>query len=359
MTPTVLNLDWNPRLPRDMGRGIGIAGAGAIVAGAHLPAYRKAGFNVVGITNRTRSSAESLAEQFDIPNVYDDLDAMLANDAIEIVDIAVSPWAQFDLAVAAAQAGRHLLCQKPLHEELADARRLVDTVAATGVKLAVNQQLRWDGRMRAVRQLLDEGWIGAPTLGTINVHIHNPWDLLFMQTGKYQELMYHSIHYYDTIRYLFGEPARVFCSTGSEPPRGQGTETRSTTVFEYDSGPTVLVHCSTDNPTGKPLVTFRFEGADGVVSGDYDLFTGGGGNPETLSIYSSRLEPDHATTVTIPERRVPDAFVGPMASLMCAIEDDTEPDPSGADNLNTLRLVHAAYRSAAEHRVVEPDELTF
>ena len=64
--------------------------------------------------------------------------------------------------------------------------------------------------------------------------------------------MYHSIHYFDIIRYLFGEPARLFCSTGSEPPRSRGTETRSTTVLEYDSGPTVLVHCSTDNPTATP-----------------------------------------------------------------------------------------------------------
>ena len=352
MTPQELNLDWNPPLPRNMDRGIGIVGAGAIVA-----AYRKAGFNVAGITNRTRSRAEDLATEFDIPNVYDGLDAMLADDAIEIVDIAVAPWTQYDLAVTAARAGRHLLCQKPMHEELAEAQSLVDAIAATGVKLAVNQQLRWDGRMRAVRQLLDEGWIGSPTLGTINVHTNNPWDLVFLQESKYQELMYHSIHYLDTIRYLFGEPDRLFCSTGSEPPRGQGTETRSTTVLEYDSGPTVLVHCSTDNPTEEPLVTFRFEGSAGVVSGDYDLFTGGGGNPETLSIYSKKLGANPATTVTIPERRVPDAFIGPMASLMCAVEDDTDPDPSGEDNLGTLRLVHAAYLSAAEHRVVEPAEL--
>jgi predicted dehydrogenase len=352
-----LNLEWKPPVPRDLDRGIGIVGAGAIVAGAHLPAYRKAGFNVLGITNRTRSRAEALAAEFAIPHVYDDLDAMLANDAIEIIDIAVAPWTQYDLAVSAAQAGRHLLCQKPMHEELAEARSLVAAIAATGVKLAVNQQLRWDGRMRAVRQLLDEGWIGRPTLGTISVHINNPWNLPFLQESKYQELMYHSIHYFDTIRYLFGEPDRLFCSTGSEPPRGQGTETRSTSVLEYDGGPTVLVHCSTDNPTATPAVTFRFEGSEGLVSGDYDLFTGGGGNPETLSIYSTKLGAEPATTVTIPERRVPDAFIGPMASLMCAIEDDTDPDPSGQDNLGTLRLVHAAYLSAAEHRVVAPSEL--
>jgi predicted dehydrogenase len=57
--------------------------------------------------------------------------------------------------------------------------------------------------------------------------------------------------------------------------------------------------------------------------------------------------------VFIPERRVPDAFIGPMASLMCSIEDDGTPDPSAEDNLNTIRLLHAIYESAREHQVIE------
>lgn len=353
LTQKDLDLNWKPRLPRNLQRGIGIVGAGEIVAGAHLPAYKLAGFNVLGIANRTRDRAEKLAQQFNIPNVYNNLDEMLTNDAIEIVDIAVAPWVQYDLAVSAARAGKHLLCQKPLHEELHDAHRLVDIVTEQGVKLAVNQQLRWDGRVRAVHQILREGWIGFPTMGTINVFIHNPWNLVFMQSSKYQEIMYHSIHYLDTIRYLFGEPDRLFCSTGSKPSRGRGAETRSTTVLDYTGGQTVLVHCSTDNLTDKPLASFRFEGSDGVVTGEFDLFTGGGGNPELLSIYSRKLDPSPSTTISIPERRVPHAFVGPMASLMCAIEDNADPDPSGMDNLGTLRLVHAAYTSAAEHRVID------
>ena len=354
MTSKELNLEWNPRLPRDLNAGIGIVGAGAIVAGAHLPAYRLAGFNVVGITNRTRSRAEELAREFDIPNVYANLEDMLADDNISIIDIAVSPWAQFDLAVMAAEAGRHILCQKPLHEELDDARRLVQAIGSTGVKIAVNQQLRWDARMRATRQILDEGWLGKPTVATVNVSIFNPWDLEFLADSKYQEIMYHSIHYFDTMRFLFGEPDRVFCSTGTRQGTDSSKESRSTTVLEYAAGNTVLVHSSTDNPTGKNFAQFRFEGTDGVITGDYDLFTGGAeGNPEKLSVWSRHLPSSDWVEVFIPERRVPDAFIGPMASLMCSVEDDATPDPSAEDNLNTIRLLHAIHESARGHQVVE------
>jgi len=354
LPPKNLDLDWKPRLPEDLNAGIGIVGAGAIVAGAHLPAYRMAGFNVVGITNRTRSRAEDLARKFDIPKVYDDLEDMLADERISIIDIAASPWAQFDLAVMAADAGRHILCQKPLHEELADAHRLVAAIDSSGVKVAVNQQLRWDARMRASRQIIDEGWLGTPTITTVYVSILNPWDLEFLAESRYQEIMYHSIHYFDTMRFLFGEPDRVYCSTGAPPGSDSTKETRSTTALEYDAGHTVLVHSSTDNPSGKNFARFRFEGTDGVISGDYDLFTGDvEGNPETLSLWSSHLPTKEWTEVFIPERRVPDAFIGPMASLMCAVEDDGTPDPSAEDNLNTIRLLHAIYESAREHQVVE------
>ena len=69
------------------------------------------------------------------------------------------------------------------------------------------------------------------------------------------------------------------------------------------------------------------------------------GSPETLSVWSSHLRSSEWVEVFIPERRVPDAFIGPMASLMCSAEDDGEPDPSAADNLNTIRLLHAIHQA--------------
>ncbi len=70
-------LDYQPKMPRRMDRGIGIVGAGGIVNYAHLPAYKKAGFKVVGITDKNHEQAERTAKQHGIPKVYATVDELL------------------------------------------------------------------------------------------------------------------------------------------------------------------------------------------------------------------------------------------------------------------------------------------
>ena len=93
-----ISLEYKPKLGTKTDYGIGIVGAGSIVEAAHLPAYRKAAFSVVGICDINADKARRLAERFGIPRVYNDLAEMLADPRVEIVDIAVPPWAQPTIA---------------------------------------------------------------------------------------------------------------------------------------------------------------------------------------------------------------------------------------------------------------------
>ena len=81
------------------------------------------------------------------------------------------------------------------------------------------------------------------------------------------------------------------------------------------------------------------------------------GRPDTLEFMSKR-NPDYWFSARLQSMWIPDAFIGPMASLMCAIEDNSEPESSGRDNLRTLQIVFAEYRSIAEKRAIRPDEIT-
>src|SRR5215469_16740082 len=105
-------LDYKPKLPRNLDRGIGIVGAGGIVNYAHLPAYKKAGFKVLAITDQKIEAAEKTAREHGIPNVCASVDELLRNPQVEIVDIAVYPAAQAEIVEKAAGAGKHMLCQK-------------------------------------------------------------------------------------------------------------------------------------------------------------------------------------------------------------------------------------------------------
>src|SRR5260370_16856266 len=108
------HLDYRPKLPQRMDRGVGIVGAGGIVNYAHLPAYKKAGFRVVGITDRNREQAERTAKDHGIERVYASVDELLGQPEAEIVDIAVYPPQQVVISEQAPPPRKHLLSHNPL-----------------------------------------------------------------------------------------------------------------------------------------------------------------------------------------------------------------------------------------------------
>src|SRR5258707_15223029 len=142
MTDIFPHLDYKPKLPQRMDHGIGIVGAGGIVSDAHRPAYKKAGFRVVGITDRNREQAERTAKEHGIGKVYASVDELLGQPGVEIVDIAVYPAQQVVIAEQATAAGKHLLCQKPFADEYSKAVHSVELAERAKVKIAVNQQMR-------------------------------------------------------------------------------------------------------------------------------------------------------------------------------------------------------------------------
>jgi predicted dehydrogenase len=353
------HLDYKPRLPQRMDRGIGIVGAGGIVNYAHLPAYKKAGFNVIGITDRNREQAERTAKDHGIAKVYATVDELLGQQQIEIVDIAVYPAEQVNIVEQATTAGKHVLCQKPLADEYSKAVRSVELAERAKVKIAVNQQMRWDAGIRCVRLLIDGGWLGIPTYGSIQVHCKTDWSLWpWIYQGKHLEIMFHSIHYIDSLRYLLGEPAYVFTSGSRAPGETTKAETKTLTTWEYTSGLQVLIDVCHTTWQDDPYAIFRFEGSEGVIKGTIGLmYNYPTGRPDTLEFMSKR-NPRYWFAARLESMWIPDAFVGPMASLMRAIESGSEPETSGRDNLRTLQVMFAEYRSMAEKRAVRPEEIT-
>src|SRR4051812_16336620 len=88
-------LVYRAPLPADPARlGIGVVGAGFIVRDCHLVAYTQAGFRAVGITSRTRSTAEEVASLRGVPRVFDSVEELLADPDVDVIDVAVPPVAQ-------------------------------------------------------------------------------------------------------------------------------------------------------------------------------------------------------------------------------------------------------------------------
>lgn len=354
---TDLNVDWRINLDGKIDYGIGSIGCGGIVQYAHMPAYKKAGFRTVAAYDLERENAEKVAEEFSIPKVYDSVEELLADPEVEIVDIAVPPWVQLEIVEKVVAAGKHMLCQKPLALDFSEAKKIVELAEKAGLKQAINQQMRWDAGIAASRDLINRGYLGTPTAARIVVTIETPWHMWpWLAEAPRLEVVYHSIHYLDALRSLFGDPEWVTSRHARYADQGEVEgETKTITILDYANGLQALVSVNHYNIHGKPLATFTFNGTEGAIEGTIGLmYNYPDGRPDTMVYRKKFDEPVH---VHLDEMWIPDAFVGPMASLMQAIENDGTPFANTRDNLNTLRIVEAAYLSAKENRSVQPKEI--
>ena len=165
-------LDYLPRMPRRLDTRIGCIGAGFIMADCHLVAYRSSGFNPVAISSRNPETARAAAERHDIATVYDTYRELLADESVEVADIAVPPDIQIDVVREVVKQAAHIkgvLAQKPLGCNYAEAKQIVEMCEDAGIVLAVNQNMRYDHSIRACKSLLDGGHLGQPVLATIDM----------------------------------------------------------------------------------------------------------------------------------------------------------------------------------------------
>jgi len=354
---TDLKVNWRIKLGGKKDYGIGSIGCGGIVQYGHMPAYKKAGFNTIAAYDLKREVAEQVAQDFSIPAVYDSVDELLADPAVEVVDIAVPPWVQLEIVEKVVAAGKHMLCQKPLALDFSEAVKIVELAEAAGLKQAVNHQMRWDSGIAASRDLISRGFLGIPTAAQIEVTMETPWHMWpWLAAAPRLEVIYHSIHYLDAMRSLFGDPEWVTSRHARYVEQGQVKgETKTITIMDYAGGLQALVAVNHYNVHGKPSATFSFTGTKGAIEGTIGLmYNYPDGRPDTMVYRQKFEEPTH---LQLDELWIPDSFVGPMACLMDAIEHNGLPLSNTRDNLNTLRVVEAAYLSAQENRSVRPADI--
>jgi predicted dehydrogenase len=363
-----LQLDYLPKLPKDKTIGIGCIGSGFIMSDCHLVAYRQAGFNPVAIASRNAERAREVARRHAVPTVYPDYRDLLADPQVKVVDIAVPPDVQLSIVrevVVYKDHIRGVLAQKPLGTSLAEAREIVRLCAEAGITLAVNQNMRYDQSIRACRCLLERGYLGEPVLATIDMRAIPHW-LDWHERLGFLTLRNMSIHHLDTFRYLFGEPERVYASVSPDPrsaKRFAHEDGICLYILEYAGGlratswDDVWTGPAREGAEGDLYIRWRVEGTDGAARGEIGWPSYPAHTPSTMDFTTKHI-PGYWLQPRWKEAWFPEAFIGTMAQLLCALEEDREPEISGADNLKTMALVDACYLSAKEHRAVAIDEIT-
>lgn len=359
------DLRYRPDMPVERGAPIGCVGAGFIMTDCHLVSYRNAGFNPVAIFDPDRAAREKAAARHAIPRTYDSLDGLLQDEEIQVLDIAVPPDVTLSVVERAVLHSGHIrgiLAQKPLGANMAEARRIVDLCREEGITLAVNQNMRFDQSVRACQDLLGRGKLGEPVLATIEMRAIPHW-MPWQERQGWCTLRIMSIHHLDTFRYWFGDPDRVFASARPDPrTKFAHSDGIVLYVLEYDGSglraaawDDVWTGPSREGAAGDIYIRWRVEGTRGMARGTIGWPRYPARTPSTLD-WTTVEDGGAWRSPRWDEVWFPDSFAGPMADLLIALENGTEPPISGRDNLATLALVEAAYESSRRHAAVSPAE---
>jgi predicted dehydrogenase len=327
-------------------RPIVIIGAGGIVRAAHIPTYRKLEYPIAGVYDIRRDAAMDTAVGFGIGVIFSSIDEA-ANLPGTVFDIAV-PGNQILSVLERLPDGAAALIQKPMGENLAEARRILDVCRAKKLKAAINFQLRFSPNMLALRDLLAQNALGTVTDIEVRLVDRQPWQLWpFLKGALRLEVLYHSIHYLDAIRFLFGEPEGVYCKAIAHPGMTEFRDTRSTIILDYGNRircSLMLNHSHRQNEKHQAS-EFKVEGTAGAalltmgVNLDYPA-----GKPDTLEV---ALGTSDWQALPLRGSWFIEAFEGPMSNLQrfVAGEDDVL-ITNVNDAIRTMALVEACYDSS-------------
>jgi predicted dehydrogenase len=349
---------WQPRLLETneamTPRRFGIIGTG-FWSRYQLAAWRQfRGARCVALCNRTREKAEALGRDFGISNIYTDAEEMLLRERLDFVDIITDVGTHKRFTELAAKHGVPVICQKPLARSLTEAEQMIRVCRTAGIPLAVHENWRWQRPLRELKRALTRGAIGKVFRARIDYCNSFP---VFQNQPLLKELEQFILtdmgtHILDVARFLFGEAARLYCQTHQVHADIKG-EDAATVMMSMVSGATVtcnLSYASKVEHDRFPEAFVFVEGTRGSLELGPDFWI-----RETTAgaTHARRYPPPFYPWADPRYALVHASIVDCNRDLLQALTIGAAAETSAEDNLNTLKLVFAAYKSAAQKQTIQ------
>ena len=322
-----------------------------------LAAWREIdGADCVAIYNRTRARAAQRAWEFGIPAIYDDPDELLRREQLDFVDIVTDVDSHASFARLAANHGLSAICQKPLAPDLETAEDMLAAHERAGTRLLVHENWRWQRPLRELEAELRAGVIGTVFRARIEmvsgfpVFANQP----FLKQLEQFILTDLGTHILDVVRFLFGEARHLYCQTRRihDDIRGEDVPTVVLTLHDATTVICELAYAGTPLERERFPETFVFvEGSQGSLELGPDYWLR---RTTTAGTFARRVPPPHFPWADAAYDVVHASIVPCARNLLEDLRGGPPAETTARDNLRTLRLVFAAYESAATNRVIAP-----
>jgi myo-inositol 2-dehydrogenase/D-chiro-inositol 1-dehydrogenase len=314
--------------------------------------------NVVGVASPTVEHVTSFAERHGIPNHFTDYCKMLAMDELDLVILGLPNDLHAEATIAAAEAGKHVICEKPLCLTLADADAMIDACDTAGVKLMYAEELCFAPKYVRLKELADEGALGELYMVKQSEKHDGPhaawfWDADRSGGGVTLDMGCHAFQFF---RWMLpgAEVTGVYADMGTYV---HGDKTRgddnAVIIVNFSDGATCIAEESWAKPGG---MDDRAEvyGSEGVAYAD--VLYGNSIRTYSKGGYGYAVEKAGSTsgwTFTMYEEAWNYGFPQELEHFVDCVADDMEPLVTGRDGREVLRMIFAAYESAGTGRKVE------
>jgi UDP-N-acetyl-2-amino-2-deoxyglucuronate dehydrogenase len=326
-----------------------IAGAGVISpfharAIAHHPEAE-----LVAVSDVVIDKARQLAAEYGIPHVYADYKDMLKRDDIDVVSVCVPSGLHAEVAIAAAQAGKNILCEKPLDITSDKMSRMITAVRGSNVKLGCVFQRRMMPSVLAVRQAIAEGKLGKLVLGDAYLKYYRSpeyyksagWRGTWQWDGG-GALMNQGVHGVDVIQYLMGGVASVFAYS-APLLRDIEVEDTAVAVLKYKNGAFGVIQGTTSVYPNQET-RFELHGEKGTI------IVADSGIKQWKMIDSDEEAPQVGALATMsstkPEDMSSDGHFIFVDDILHAVKENREPLVNGEEARKSVDLILAIYESA-------------
>lgn len=313
---------------------------------------------VVAVASPSPGNAAKFAHRHGIPNHFDDYRALLELDEIDMVVIGIPNDLHCEATMAAAQAGKHVVVEKPLCLNLQEADRMINAARNSGVKLMYAEELCFAPKYVRLKQLLDSGALGRPTLIKQSEKHDGPhaahfWDVNRSGGGVAMDMGCHAIEFF---RWMLGRPQvqSVYAqlSTQVHQDKTEGDD-NAIIILQFENG---VIGMAEESWTKLGGMDDRAEvyGSKGVAYAD--LLHGNAIETYSLDGYDYAVEKAGTTrgwTFTIYDESYNYGFHQEMAHFVDCVRYDRPPLVTGEDGRAVLEILFAAYESARTGRKVD------
>ncbi len=347
---------------------VGVIGAG--IGATHLAAYNQLPrVEVVALAGLDDDRVRRVAAEYQVPQTYREYEQLLAAPGIDAVSICLPNALHEPVSIAALGAGKHVLVEKPLARNSAEAHMMIDAARASGRVLMVSFDKRYRGDVQWIKQYIDSGAIGriyyakAHWMRRAGIPQLGSWFVSKEQAGG-GPLIDLGVHVLDIALYLMGEPRplAVSASTYAEfGPRGlknwvskrssgerlpYEVEDLATAFVRLEGGATLLLEASwaTHSAAGDDFGVMLY-GTEGGV----ELFVRDYGYDNTVRIFTDVGGVPTDLAPKIPRGK---GHLHVIERFVAAILDGAPPIPSAEEGLHRVEMIAACYRSAQEGREV-------